>query len=350
MGKFKKMAKNLEKEMYFNPRFLLPYGRNFNFVNAVRSVGKTYSPVLFFINEYMEKEVESVLLCRTKKDKEKGKYLERAVSKVMAEQFKGLDYKVNSDELLIQGKTALRCIALSEAINIKKNGYPLVKYLYLDEYAIEENAVQRYVTGWDEPDLLLSIYHTIDREEDRVIFFGMANNISAYNPYHLHKAFNIPYTDKGNIFMSDNVLFLHYQRSDQLNEKTEKCKFLHMIKGTDYGNFASEGEYIYDNNELIYNYPLKYCTYFLTLKYNGKVYGIWNYNILKWTYYVTESINPTFKDKVAVTMNDINTEFRYMNRTDFSTQILKQAVRSGNLHFQNQKLKKLFTEIIPYFL
>lgn len=350
MGKFKKMAKSLEKDMYFNPRFLLPYGRNFIFVNAVRSVGKTYSPVLFFINEFMDKGVESVLVCRTKKDKEKGKYLERAIAKVMEEQFKGLEYKVNTDELCIQGKTALRCIALSEAINIKKNGYPLVKYLYLDEYAIEENAVQRYVTGWDEPDLLLSIYHTIDREEDRVIFFAMANNISAYNPYHLHKAFNIPYTEKGHIFMSDNVLFLHYQRSEQLEEKVEECKFLNMIKGTKYGSFASEGEYIYDNNELIYTYPLKYCKYFLTLKYNGNLYGIWNYNILNWTYYVTESINTTYKEKIAVTMNDINTEFRYMQQSDYSIQVLRNAVRSGNLHFQNQKLKKIFTEIIPNFL
>ena len=344
------MNKQLEEDMYFNPRFLLPYKRNFNFVNAVRSVGKTYSPTLFFLNEFFEKEVETVYLCRTIKEKEKGKYLEKAISKVMNENFLGLDYKTTSDELLIKGKVALRCIALSETTKIKKSSFPKVKYLFQDEYAIEENNVNRYVTGWDEPDLVLSIYHTIDREEDRVIYFAMGNNISAYNPYHLHKAFKIPYIEKGKIFLSENVLFLHYKRSEQLQEKVNHCKFINMIKDSNYGNFASEGEYIYDNTDLVYTYPLRYCRYFCTIRYMGKVYGIWNYNIMNWTYYVTENINSTYKEKIAVTPQDINKEYSLLSVLDFKVKILKEAVRSGNLHFQSMKLKKQFTEIIPYFL
>lgn len=350
MGKIKEICRALEDEMYFNPRYLLPYKRNFNFVNAVRSVGKTYSPTLFFINEFLEKGVETVYICRTVKEKEKGKYLENAIQKVMNKEFRGLEYKSTGNEIIIHDKVALRCIALSEAIKIKKNAYPNVKYMFLDEYAIEENGVNRYVTGWDEPDLLLNIYHTVDREEDRVILFAMGNNISAYNPYHLHKAFKIPYIEKGKVFMSDNVLFLHYEKSEKLQEKTSDCKFLNMIKDTDYGKFAGDGEYIYDNNDLIYNYPLKYCRYFCTLKYNGKIFGVWNYNIMNWTYYITESINPTMKDRIAITPNDINKDYSLLTKTDYKAQTLRKAVRTGNLHFQNMKLKKYFTEIIPYFL
>lgn len=345
--------------MHYTLDHLLPYQRNFNFANAVRSIGKTYGSYYYFIKDWIKNKNEFCVLCRTQEEKKKG-YLQKAVQKVLQNEFpqllaatnaKGNNLLTfNADTMQFDGITVAHCIALSEAVKIKKNAYPKVKWLFLDEYAIEEdNIAARYVNGWNEPDLLLSIYHTIDREEDRVIFFGMANNISAYNPYHVHKAFRIPYTEPGNIYKSANVLFENAKPSEELVQFKSKSRFLEMIEDTEYGSMAVNGDYIYDKDGLVEDLPLDQCVPFATIIYNNCKYGVWRYKPLP-KILISPKVNPTLKSRYAVTQADMTDGTILARRTAGKIQYLGNMFKFGYLRFSDMETKKRFSEIIPYIL
>lgn len=148
-----------------------------------------------------------------------------------------------------------------------------MKFIFFDEYLLEKYQVHSYVNGWHEPDLFLSIYHTIDREEDRVKCFLLGNTLNFFNPYHLHPAFNIPMVKKDKIWYSENVLFQYATPSIKLKENREECKFLNMIKDSNYGRQAKDGIYIDTNFSFIKKLSNK-CYYKFTLAYLGEKFGV----------------------------------------------------------------------------
>ena len=216
--------------IYWDINKILPYQRNFNLINGERSIGKTYTTQKWVVNRCLEKHQQFVYLVRTQSEKKEGVLL-TAFQKVLDKEFPGVEVSSSEETLSLNGETVGWCIALSESQKIKKRSFPNVYYMIFDEYMLEEGSRSMYVSGWKEPDLLLSIYHTIDREEDRVKVFMLGNNTSFYNPYHMHPAFNVQPIKQGQIWTSENVLYQWAEGSEQLKDKRASSKFGKMIAG-----------------------------------------------------------------------------------------------------------------------
>lgn len=343
--------------VHFTINHLLPYQRNFNLVNAIRGVGKTYSPYYYFIKRWLDKGEQFVTICRTQDEKKNG-FIRKGVEKVILREYPELlkartkkdkpMLTFNKDSMMYGGEIVGHCIALSEYVKVKRNAYPLVKWGLFDEYVIEEdNPTQHYIKGFDEPDLLLSIYDTIDRREDRLIMFLMGNNISAYNPYHMHKAFRIPYTEPGKIFKRENVLFENYVPSEELKEVVLDCKFARMVEGTTYGDMATKGKYIYDSEDLIVKLNPAECVYHYTILFNKAKYGVWRSS--KYGCIISDVINPTCREIVAVRREDITDNTRLLSVSNGRDMYVRTMFRCGKLTFSNMECKKRFTEILVYF-
>lgn len=337
--------------MYLNVKKLLPYQRNFIFVNGERSIGKTYSTLKFIISSCIKNSTEFVYIVRTQSEKKEGIF-KQALQKVLINEFKTLKTDINNDDFYIENKEVKiqlgYCLALSEAPKIKLRSFPKVKYIIFDEYTLEEKQQRSYINGFKEPDLLLSIYHTIDREEDRVICFMLGNNTSFYNPYHLHPAFNIPPTKRNRIWCSKNVLFYWATSDDELKEKKSNCKFLEMINNTDYGKYAKDGEYIEDN----YSFIDKNISgnYYCTILYNNESFGIVANN-KKGLCYVTNKIDPYKKIVFALTKDD-HTENTMLTKGKKNT-LLKWIIEQyklGNIRFVNMEIKTKFESAIKLIL
>lgn len=337
--------------MYINIERFLPYQRNFIFINGERSIGKTYSTLKFIINSCKKNETEFVYIIRTQSEKKDGIF-KQALQKVLINEFKTLETHFTTDEFYINnsGETRLLgyCLALSEAPKIKLRSFPKVKYIIFDEYTLEEKQQRNYVNGFKEPDLLLSIYHTIDREEDRVITFLLGNNTSFYNPYHLHPAFNIPPQKRNVIWTSKNVLFYWASSDKELKNKKEKCKFLEMINNTYYGSYAKDGNYIEDN----YNFIDKNISgnYYCTILYNNDSFGIMA-NSKKGICYVTNKIDNYKKLIFALTKED-HTENTMLTRGKKNS-VLKWIIdqyKLGNMRFINMEVKVKFENAIKLLL
>ena len=344
---------NVYDGIHWNIYEILPFQRNFNLINSERTIGKTYTTEAWVIDKCITNHVEFVYITRTKKRKEKGA-LEKGLAKVVREKFNEYEFNFTSEEMvLVENEDYKRvlgyCVSLSEENDTKTMSFPLVKYIIFDEYVIEETPGNRYYNGWNAPDSFLKIYHTIDREEDRVICFMLGNNIRFHNPYHMHKAFRIPYTEKGKIWCSENVLFQNAVASGELKEKKAKSKFVRMIENTDYGKYANDGEYMNDNYSFIEAMHSS-ARYAMTLVYNGESYGVYN-DLKNGVIYVSDKVDADCKLIYALTIND-HSENTLLTKSRFITQLqwLANNYKIGNVRFTSMEIKMKIEKGIMFIL
>lgn len=335
---------------YWNINEILPYQRCFNFINGERSIGKTYTTLKFIINKCTQKDNEFIYIVRTQDEKKRG-ILEQSVKKVCLNEFKDKNFEFTTEDMTerkeVQDtdgktfefrKTVGYCIALSEAVKIKKRSFPKVKYMIFDEYMLEGKQSNQYVNGWKEPDLLLSIYHTVDREEDRVIIFLLGNNTSFWNPYHLHNAFRIPNIERGKIWTSENVLFQWAVSSQELMTQKSKSKFLRMIDDTQYGVYAKHGNYIDDNYNFVEEMTVN-CKYIMTLHFDGFNYGVYYYS-KGGIVYVHDKVDPVCQFQYALSLDD-HSENTILTRNK-NIALLKwlgDNFKNGNVRYTNMEIK-----------
>lgn len=60
---------NVYDGIHWNIYEILPFQRNFNFINATRSIGKTYTTLLYIIDYCINHNAEYVYIVRTQDEK-----------------------------------------------------------------------------------------------------------------------------------------------------------------------------------------------------------------------------------------------------------------------------------------
>lgn len=330
--------------IHWNIYEILPYQRNFNFINGRRSLGKTYTTLMYVIKECIEKNYEYIYLVRTQDEKKQGVF-EQSHEKVINNEFKNYDFKFDIENCYLteiddNEKDVKRqlgyCIALSESVKIKKRSYPNVKYMIFDEYMLEKFQNNMYVNGWREPDLLLSIYHTVDRDEDRVMVFLLGNTLNFFNPYHMHPAFDIPKIEIGQIFTRPNVLFQFAKPKEKFEVEKEKSAFQQMIKGTHYGDQAIDSVYVDENHNFIKKMSNK-MVYKFTIKYGGDYYGVYQEKETACVI-ISEKYEKSSKLRYALT-NEDHDETTVIAYKSPMLKWLKNHYEIGNIFFENMKIK-----------
>lgn len=326
---------------YWNIKKYLPYQRNFNFIDSERSIGKTYTTLGYFFERALTKGEQFVYIVRTQDDRKEGA-LSEACSKVILKEYPEYKFKFSSKTVgLMEGKNEVLtlgyCIALSEANSKKRLNLPNVRWLIFDEYIVDEKDSRAYVQGWREPELFLKLYHTIDREEDRVTCFLLANNISFYNPYHLHPAFNIPKTPKNQIWKNENVLYHWTEATEQLKAEKKSSKFLRMIEGTEYGDYAINGNFVNDDDTLVEKRTGSSQLEFIFYA-NQNIFGVW-YDRKLGKVYIDNKYNANcpFKYTFDLSCKDVNA-ILIKGKTIPYIKWLGTQFRQKQVRFSNQEV------------
>lgn len=335
---------------YWNIKDYLPYQRAFNFINSERTIGKTYTTQGFLIERALRKGEEFIYLVRTQDEKKSG-VMGKAFQKVILEQYSNYTFSFTNDLMMWdqeeqEAKVVCgHCVALTEVNKLKKVNFANVKWIVFDEYIIDERGKTYYVDGWEEPTLLLKLYHTIDRERDYVICFMLANSISFYNPYHLHDAFAIPHVPKNQIWTSENVLYHWTEATQELKEKKSKSKFLKMIEGTSYGDYAVNGTFIHDKDSFIGKRPAK-AKYITTVIYKGRSFAIWSGG--DGFVYVDGAVDPGCKLVISTTVYD-HSEGKIMVAKNSSViKWIKTCFKRGYFRYADMEIKARFEEFIVW--
>lgn len=341
----------IDTNKYFDIYRILPYQRPFNLINSIRSVGKTYVIQWWVMKQCLEKKRQCVALFRTKDEIEKKDILEEWYFKVLSQEFSAINFKFTKREIYIEEETEegekekvilVRAFALSEYRSIKKMSMPLVDYIIFDEYIIEDGLISDYFHGWREPTTLLSIYHSIDREENRVKVFMLANTSSFYNPYHLDGFFDIPKPKFGKIWTSKEVLFWWVEPSEALIEDKKNDPFFIQTLKSAYGKFANSNEYDEDKDTFIKEVPFQ-SVVMCTLLYDEKEYTVYNNVPLDGCVYIKDCKDRRSRVTYALTLDDHEENTFLIKSGNFSQiNFIKKAIQCGRIRFDNIKCRKMF--------
>lgn len=321
--------------MYFEINPLLTYNANFILVNGVRSIGKSYGTLKYMIKKCIEIKQEFVYLCRTQIEKKNG-VLEKALDKVITNEFGKYEITFDKENGYINGEVFCYCFALTEMKALKRRSFQNVKYIFFDEYTLENNI--GYINGWHEPDLLLNIYHTIDRDTDKVICFMMGNNTNFYNPYHIHNAFNIPRVAKGEIYHNGNVVFYNADISQELAEKKNSSKFSQMIANSDYGSYANAGEYS-DQNETDFISKLHNKNmYICTIRIDGQNFGMYHDHITNYII-ISDKWQEHCAKRYAINIKDMTADTVLLIKQDYVAKFIAKNMKFSSLKFVSMETK-----------
>lgn len=332
---------------YWDIGKILPYQRKFNFINGPREIGKTYTTLKWLIKQALEKDQTFIYLCRTQKEKQSG-VMEYALSKVIAEQYPEHEYSGNNFTGYLGKQQISNCIALSEYMQVKKLSFPTAKYFIFDEYMLEPEDSGAYVQGWREPDLLLNIYHTVDRGRDTLTGFLLGNNTNFYNPYHIHDAFNIPFTSPGTIWKNKNVLYQWATPSKQLLKELSQTSINKMIEGTKYGEYAVHGKYLNENSVFIDTLDKTY-KYHFTVLYMDFQFGIYMSNE-KGLCLVTDKVDTSCPFIYALTLPDHKENTLLLSRDLTHIKWLSWLFKKGLVRFSTIKIKQIFNDVVKIIM
>lgn len=329
-----------EKSMWFS---ILPYltlNRHFILINSQRETGKTYSTLKELIALCLKKDREIFYICRTKAELQAGA-LPDAFAKVLRNEYGNLQTRSTNEELSYnigsedepEWMRLAVCGALSDFQRLKKRSFPKVWYMLFDEYIIEKDSPMQYVRGEREPDILLNLYQTIDRGEDRVYCIMLGNTGTFYNPYHIHPVFNVRDPGPGRCRKSINLVFVHYAPPRSWAERMEKNLFAQMVRGSTYGSYAIDGEYIEDSPEFVEPRPENARPWF-TLAVAGERVGLWRDPDLVWA---SGAVDPSAP--VVSLDSTSHTEGTVYRSNAPQLRILSNAWALGMVRFDSQIVK-----------
>lgn len=333
------------------------YEQRFIIMNAGRGLGKTYSTQINLLKRAINKRREIGYIVRNQYELDQGVVWD-AFEKVIEEKFPEYEFEVKGEEVFCNGKRdeeknpfkIIRGFALKKVQFYKKHSYPKVDWLFFDEYMIEKDSGATYVKGYAEPTLLMKLYDTIDRRQDRVRVFLIGNTTIYYNPYHISEFFKqlfIKKAEKGEIKKISNAVFWRADPPESVKEEMAKSTFSQMISGTAYGEYANEGEY---EDDIIAVEPMTSgCKCKFALQYNQQKVYVYSGNKdgenRYWISLAEDRSVPCF----GVRGNDVGVNVPAF-KISMYYQLFEYMWNTGHIYFANQKAKTITQDFLWYIL
>lgn len=205
-----------------------------------KNIGKTYTAQKTLIDFCFHNDKEFVFMVPTEKEM-KDQALKEYLKKCMLYEFSDWDVRYTMDECFVRRnegedwKRIAICVPLSMVEKVyKKRNYPLVDFMICDEIIVSDfKLMERLI------DMILMLYDTVDRREDRVRCIMMGNDQDKKNP--ITDFFDLSISDfgpnkcgmvrRGNNKLSWNV-------PTKLIEETGETAFEKMNRGTKFGRYA----------------------------------------------------------------------------------------------------------------
>lgn len=231
--------------MYIDLSPMLSTCRPFNILLGGRGIGKTYGLQKWLIKQCLKSGKEIIYLVRNKVDFYNDG-LRASWSKVLTREYPELSWRSENQLIEIEGDSGdyvplIRGFALTQVQELKRKPFENVDFLFFDEFLIDYTSCSSYVRGNNEPDIILSLYDSIDRNENRLRLFMCGNNDFAYTPYSIHKSFSHPVLPPNGRYLTQHLCVINFGRPADL-ERAIKNNALNVITlGTRYNDYAYKG-------------------------------------------------------------------------------------------------------------
>ena len=217
---------------YYDPSRILSYNTPWVFVTGARGRGKTYAFKKRVIKKAIKDGDEFIYLRRFKG--------EAATFKTFFDdirgEFPGFDLSVKGKVAYLggaKGGTPIgQVVYLSAAQMLKSVSLKRVKHIIFDEFILEKGATH-YLP--DEASIFEGLYSTVDRWDDRVQVYFLANAFSLTNPYYVKYGI-VPTAEITVEPGPDRFWAVHTDRSEEFADQVSKTKFGAFLRRQDDEN------------------------------------------------------------------------------------------------------------------
>lgn len=329
-----------EKLEYYDPQPLRTRNAVFNAVCGARGLGKTYGFKKQAINDFLKKRKQFIMLRRYDTELD----TRRSAFNDIVHEFPNYDFEVvgytgfishvkHRDDKKRVWQELCFFVSLSTAQSKKSTPYPNVHTIIFDEFIIENEARTGYLKN--EVTAFINFYSTVDRYQDRVKVYFLANSVAITNPYFI--AWGIrPKEGQEFITKQDGFICFQFPDGKAFSASIYKTRFGQFIKGTEYADYAVENVFG-DNHDMLLALKDSRATYQFTLETKGGVLVVW-YSHRNGYYYAQEK-RPK-QEKIYTTMpNKMSDEKLLLLANEPLMQIVKTAIRKGRMFFDTPKTR-----------
>lgn len=337
--------------MWWSPHKILSFNCLFNFIMGARGCGKSFGAKEFCIKQAIEKGRQFMLLRRTEVELSDaaGTFFDDVCEKFPEKVFRyhNKKFQVNEKDNETGGaligspwETIGHGAYLSGARRKKSVPYPKVMYIIFDEFIVPGYGVGKYLP--DEVTTFLEFYETVARMRPVQVLF-LANALTTINPYFLYFNLRVPKSKTGFLRVSDEIV-IEIPKSTEYKSAKKETRFGKMIQDTEYGKYAIDNEFVFEDKESMAKKPGS-AFYLFTLTIDSTDFGVYLDKKTD-TSYITESVNRqipvNFEYKAVTGRNSVV----FKNRAKFALiNNLVGRFERGRVKFETQRAKQLSLEM-----
>lgn len=229
-------------------------------------------------------------------------------------------------------------VALSTAQKMKSVSYPKVTKIIYDEFIIEKGALH-YLPN--EVNAFNNFYVTVDRFQDRVKVYFLANSVSIMNPYFMEWDI-VPEEGREFVKREKGFIVAHFPDSAEFSKDIYSTRFGKFIQNTEYSEMAV-GNQFRDNNDTLITVKGYKNKYKFSLETEFGNFSVW-YDVVNNAYYVSDKDikNPTV---YTLVIEKMDSDKVLMTVRDKPLSYLRSAFNNGRVTFNKPQTRNAFRAI-----
>lgn len=307
-----------------------------------RGGGKTFHFTRWAIDDFKKTKAQCVWVRRYQTEVDEmlknGKFFD-----AVREYYPNDELKIENNLGYINGDVAIYFIPLSTSRQLKSNNYPFVNKVIFDEFVIDKGRIT-YLKN--EVEVFLDLYETVARTRDNVRAVLLANAITVVNPYFIFWNIKI---DPSKRFTVQGQVCVELFTDSEFIEKKKQSRFGQLVKGTRYGDYAIDNQWLLDSDTFIEDKTPK-AEFMLGIKYNGTMYGFW-VDYSAGLMFVNRKYDPSSYCLFSLTKDDHDLNLLLIKSLASNSRVKRVlfAFQNGLLRFSDMTVKSAFYEFVRYF-
>lgn len=347
----------IPKECRWNPSNLMGSKAPIRLVTGPRSLGKTYAMkkvgIKRFLNKgetwsyirYYDAMVDRILrspegfLSDIERNNEFPGQVFRMNGRMMQTAYKG-QQDTGNVKWKPKWENLGQMYSLTSFDSYKGSTTANMSLMVLDEF-IKEKRVPPYPSGC--VDMLMNMWETFDRREDRVTLVGLANSADLVNP--LFRAWGITPIPKGTsrLFkVGDSCVYYENAYSPTFEAFSSKSNIGAFTKGSDYEEYAQQNEFANATGMFVKEKP-KGCISVVNLMYKGMGFGVWQ-DVHTGDVFVDRK--PGDKQMLVLTREDMTPNYMIIERNSPIIRFPLKAYSYGQCYFDCDATRELFLDML----
>lgn len=345
----------IPKKYRYDPSAVLGSNCPINIVTGARSLGKTYGWKKICIKAYLDKgwtwgylrtfdqEIRDLLsdgpeafFSDIMRNDEFPGYTFRCMGRLMQIAKKDKDGKPKKWETMGQ------LLALTKSQNYKGKAVATMHYVMFDEF-IRETRVPPYPRGC--VDMLMGLWETLDRRENRIKIIMLANAADIVNPYFVEWHITPPEPGKcKKVPVGASKVFVQNCWSKEFEKAADESNIGKFTRGSKYARYAQMNQFRNDTSKFIENRP-KRTQATRNIRWGEQMFCIWMDLSMNGKMYVT---GKACKDvsTLALMKEDMEPDYYLIERSDPILKSYARIYRNGLMRFESVQVREQFCDVL----